>query len=479
MTQDNLAKNTTFFTGALAMQKLLSFVYFIFVARFIGVVNMGKFSFALSFTTIFAMFLDFGLSQILIRESARDKNSSRQYLASIIALKLIGSVVVYGFVILMINWLGYPAITKQLVYVSGIVMLLDSFTLSFFSILRGHQNLRYESYSVVLNQLIVLVFGLIVLKLNFGLVALIGVYLIGSLFNFFYAAALLKIKLGIVPQIDWNWLLIKKILKLALPFAIAGFFIRLYSSIDIILLSKLVNDQAVGLYSVAYKITFALQFIAVAFSASIYPAFCDYFINSREKLAKTFVKSMYYLMMLSLPISVGVITLADKMIRPVFGAEYVDSVLTLQILISALVLVFLCFPVGAMLNASNRQTRQTINLGLVALFNIILNLILIPVFSQAGAAIAALISYVLLFTLGIVVVEKIVQYDKKYLLISLAKIIFSCLVMGLVVLVLKNYWHFILVSGFGVLVYLTVLYLIKGWTKNDFIPIKSLLCKRE
>ena len=149
----------------MAIQKLLAFVYFIFVARGIGVENTGKYSFALSFTTIFAMFLDFGLTQILIREAARNRENSQKYLANVIGLKLIGSVVVYGAIVLAVNLMGYPEITRQLVYVSGLVMVIDSFSLSFFGNLRGCQNLKYESAGVVLDQLMILPICLFVLLL--------------------------------------------------------------------------------------------------------------------------------------------------------------------------------------------------------------------------------------------------------------------------------------------------------------------------
>jgi len=81
MNERKLAKNTIFYTIALASQKVLSFFYFIVLARGIGVENTGKFTFALSFTSIFAMFLDLGLTQVLIRETAKNqKNSENTWL---------------------------------------------------------------------------------------------------------------------------------------------------------------------------------------------------------------------------------------------------------------------------------------------------------------------------------------------------------------------------------------------------------------
>ncbi|MFA4871578.1 MAG: flippase [Patescibacteria group bacterium] len=478
MADINLAKNTTFYTAGLTIQKIISFVYFIYVARMIGVANTGRLSFALGFTTIFAMFLDFGLTQILIRESARDKEKSQKYLAAAIGLKLFGSVLIYGLAVLIINLMNYPILIKQLVYLSGIVMILDSFTLSFYGVLRGNHNLKFESLSVILNQLIIVITGVIVIKLQLGLIFLIGAYLMGSAFNFIYSLVLLKVKLRLSTKIKFEWAIIKELLMLSLPFAIAGIFVRLYSAMDIVLLSKLTNDQAVGWYSAAYKVAFALQFVGVASLASIYPAFCAYFRTSKELLAKTFTKIMYYLMVLSFPLAVGVLTIADKIIVPIFGQQYANSIPPLQILILSLPLAFLSFPVGAMLNACNKQTVNTVILGITAGVNIILNLLLIPYLSYIGSAVAALLSYFVLFGAGIFFVNKIVSYDKKYLMVSLGKILVSCLAMGIVVMYLKNYIHFSAVIIFGVFVYLAVLYAIKGFVKNDFYQIFTLLFKK-
>ena len=390
------------------------------------------------------------------------------------ALKLAGSFLIYGVIVAAINLLGYPDLTKHMVYVSGVVMLIDSFSLTFFGVLRGHQNLRFESLGVIINQLIVLICGLGVLILGLGLVPLIGVYLLGSGFNFLYSSALLKKKFNLFPRLAFDYSIIRSLLIWSLPFAIAGIFSRLYSSMDIILLSKLTNDHAVGIYSVAYKVAFALQFVALAFSASIYPAFCNYYAHSKEKLAQLFTKSMYYLMILAMPLSFGVIAIADKIIGPVFGHQYSQSVLPLQILMTSMIFIFICFPIGAMLNACDKQARNTINLGLVALFNIIANLILIPYYSFVGSAIANFLSYLLLFILGITVVGKIVNYDKKYLLTTLGKVLIGCVAMFFVVNELKQYLHFAIVIPLGILVYFAIIYLLRVFAfsaARDFIKV--------
>ena len=360
MKSGNLAQNTTFYTVALSLQKASAFLYFIFVARMIGVASVGKLSFAMSFTAVFGMILDFGLTQILIRESARaqTKEQEQKYLAHAVGLKLLGSLVIYSVVFALVNLMGYPEITRQMVYVSALVMICDSFTLSFYGIIRGHHNLWFESLGVIFNQVLIIIFGALVLLSNLGLVALVGVYLISSGFNLLYSAWLLRKKLGLSLWPRFNIGIFKEVLKLALPFAIAGVFVKLYSAMDIILLSKMASEQAVGLYSVAYKVAFALQFVGLASLASIYPAFSSYFVHSKELLARTFERVVFYMLLFSLPLAFGVISVASYVIIPVFGARYEGAIPSLQILMLCIPLLFYVFRPApcSMLPISKRPT---------------------------------------------------------------------------------------------------------------------------
>ncbi|MBU0743754.1 MAG: oligosaccharide flippase family protein, partial [Gammaproteobacteria bacterium] len=173
----NVAKNTSYFTLALVLQKVISFTYFIIIARALGPEDLGKYYFAISFTTIFAIFIDIGLANVLTREIARykeDKNKVKELLGGALGIKSVLAVLSSIIVIILINVLGYPQITKSLVYLAIISMNLDSFTASFFAVMRGFHNLFYESIAVVIFQAIVFGFGLMVLKLNLGLVWLMG-----------------------------------------------------------------------------------------------------------------------------------------------------------------------------------------------------------------------------------------------------------------------------------------------------------------
>jgi O-antigen/teichoic acid export membrane protein len=476
-----IAKNTTYLTAAYIIQKILSFLYFILIARLIGVGDIGKYIFALSFTTIFGIFIDFGFSSVLTREAAKDITKTKDYLNNILGIKVILSVITYLAVIIGINLLGKELLVRQLVYLSGLVMVFDSFYLSFYAALRARQNLKYEAIGMSLGQVIIVGVGTLVLLFHLSLHWLVGAILAGSLFNFIYAAILMKIKLGIELRLSYNREVLKPLFIIALPFAIAGIFSRVYGYIDTVLLSTLAGDKAVGWYSAGYKITFALQFIPMAMSAALFPAMSNYFVTDRQQLAKVFEKSMYYLMLFSLPITFGVWTLAAQFIGLVYGQEFIPTALALQILIFSLVFNFLSFPVGALLNACNRQTTATINMGITMIVNVILNIILIPWFGEKaylGAAIAALGGSATLFFSGFYWADKIVSYNKKFLIKGFFKILLACVSMSLIILVLKPLINFLIIIPIGGLIFFIVLYLARGIEWHDVKDLYFSFAKR-
>jgi len=73
-TVQRIAKNTAALFAAHYLVSILGLVLSIFIARNLGDVIFGKYSFAFAFTAIFAVFSDLGYNALLIREVARDKS---------------------------------------------------------------------------------------------------------------------------------------------------------------------------------------------------------------------------------------------------------------------------------------------------------------------------------------------------------------------------------------------------------------------
>ena len=468
-----ITKNTSYFTLALVIQKIISFVYFSYIAVKIGPSSLGNYTFALFFTTILAVFIDLGISNILVREVAKFKEKNQQYFSAALSIKIPLSILIYLASIILINLLENNILVRQLVYLASIVMVLDSFTLTFYAFLRGHHNLKYESIGTIIFQVLVAITGVVIVNLTNDLRILILAILVASTFNFIYSGLLIRSKLKLKYLFSSNKEVLRSLLIITIPFALAGIFTRVYGYLDTVLLKQLIDETALGYYSIPYKITFSLQFIPMAFIASLYPAFSLYFLKSKELLNKTFHKSIIYLTIIVAPITFGIIGSAKPIILKVYTNTYEPSILPLQILMISLFFLFINFPLGSLLNACNREVRNTVHIGIVMVINIILNIILIPKFSYLGAAYASTISTIVMFGLQFYVAGQIIKLDVKYLLISLSKILVASLIMYYVLIYLLNFINFI------ILIYFSLLFVLKLLTKNDIKYFYQSLVKKE
>ncbi|PKL72286.1 hypothetical protein CVV26_02325 [Candidatus Kuenenbacteria bacterium HGW-Kuenenbacteria-1] len=466
-----ITKNTIYLMSAYVVQKILTFLYFIFIARTIGDVNLGKYIFALSFTTIFSIFIDLGLNQILIKEVAKCKEKIIIYLSNIFIFKILAGIICFLVMILIINLFNYPFESKILVYLASGTMLLDSLNTTFYAVWRGLQNLKYEAIGIIIYQGIVVLVGCVALLFKLPLYVLIIALILGGLSNFLFALITLRKKALISPKIIlFDKKMIFWLLKITIPFAFAIIFSRILGYSDVVLLKILTDDKSVGLYSVAFKLTFALQFIPATFVAALYPAFSNYFISSKERLIYIFEKAFIYLTFIVLPISIITIILADKIILGIYGQEFANSIFALRILMSGLFFVFLNYVSISFLTACNKQTKNTVILGIGMTMSVILNLIFIPLYGYIGVAGVATVVSIIMFCLLLFWVNKIFPesiWKRKELIKNICKSIFAVVIMGVFIFYLKLiiWWPILIVLGF--IFYSIILVLSKAITLNE------------
>lgn len=466
----NIAKNTSYFTLALILQKVISFTYFTLIARALGPEDLGKYYFAISFATIFSILTDLGQTNVLTREIAKDKGDGKNFFGTVLGLKLPLSAITAVIIIILANLLGYNELTKNLIYLSTACVVLDSFTATFFSVSRGFHNLKYESIASVVFQLIVFISGLTVIKLGLGLTWLIGALVAASVFNFIYSLLIVTKtwKLSLKPI--FNYELIKLVMRISIPFGIFAIFQKVYTYFDTVLLATLAGDYYVGIYQVAFKIINAIQFLPMAFTASLYPAMSAYWASNRGQLSITFERAMNYLIIISLPISVGIAALADKIIV-IFKSGYADAILPLELNIASLLFIFAAYPIGSLLNACDRQKINTINMGLTVAASVILNIILIPKFQAVGASITVLASSIFMLILGLIQVPKIISYRAGKILSILGKSLLASAAMLILIIYLKHYINIFYIVPLSAILYFALLYLFKGFNKADIISV--------
>jgi O-antigen/teichoic acid export membrane protein len=478
-TIQRIAKNTWVLLAAQVLSNVIIFFYMMYTVRYLGAAGFGILAFALAFTSIFGVISDFGLQQLTIREVARDRSLSSKYLANISGMKIILVTVTFGLIALTINILGYPKQTINVVYLLGLSIIVNSFNTMFYSIFQAHERMEYQSLGQVLNGALMLGGVVFAMQFDFKVIGFASLYFITSIIVFVYCFFIFRMKFTnhfytwYRQMIERDWYFWRATVKQALPFGLALTFVTIFYWINSIMLSLMKGDAMVGWYNAAYRMVLILLFIPQSFIAAIYPAMSKFYNTSQEYLQLSFEKSFKYLAIIGIPIGVGTTLLAKRLILLIFGAEYMNSIIVLQIIVWSSVLIFVSIPFGNLFNCLNKQVIVTKITGLCVLINVILNLILIPEFSLVGTSIATVMTEFISLILSFIWSIKIgYSLHRKELSSIVIKVSIASITMGIFILYFDKLTLALMVPLAGLL-YFAVLYMIRVIDKEDINLVRA------
>jgi len=160
-----------------------------------------------------------------------------------------------------------------------------------------------------------------------------------------------------------------------------------------LLLQPLQGDTVVGYYGAAYAYINALIIIPSFFTLAIFPLMSRYAAQGRDSLRRAYVLSLRLLLMVAVPIAAGVPFIAEGLMLVLGGSEYLPhSAIALQIMIWFLPLSFVNSVTQYVLIAIDQQRFLTEAFLIGVIFNVVANLIAIPLFSYKGAAVVTVLS---------------------------------------------------------------------------------------
>ena len=136
--------------------------------------------------------------------------------------------------------------------------------------------------------------------------------------------------------------------------------------------------------------------------------------------------------------------------------------------------MFLNYILATTVNAINKQQVHTIIILIAAIINIVLNLILIPKYSIIGAGIAAIATQAIIFIALRIYLQK---HTSSLIFKSSIKPIISSIIMGVAVFYLANVLHVVINLIAGIIIYLAIMYIIKGIHKEDITELKKIMTK--
>ena len=387
-----------------ALSIIFPLITYPYISRILGVENLGKINYTASIVGYFSLVAALGISTYAIREGGRIRSDSKKlsHLSNqIFTINILSTVISY-LLLVSVVWLFIPNREYQiLIFIQSLTIVFTTLGVDWINVL--FEDFLYITIRSIIIQLLslILMFAFVKTASDLYLYTFISVMASGlsCILNLIYCRKYLK--LSIVFKLD----LLKHFKPIMILFS-GGLVISIYANSDMLILEWFKGAYYVGLYAVAAKVyTILKNLLASIYSVTI-PRLSHLF--GAQKIDE-FKKS--YTQTLSVPMSAGLIVLSREIILFLGGIKFIDATLTLQLLaISLIGAIFggiltygLNIPIG----------RESVNLT-GALYGIVVNvgisLLLIPVFSQNGAAIATIASEFFIVLYNFLVVRESGKY---------------------------------------------------------------------
>jgi|AGTN01.2.fsa_nt_gi Membrane protein involved in the export of O-antigen and teichoic acid len=393
-----IVTNTLVITISQIINYGLGFIFTAYMARYLQADSFGMLSAGISITQFFAIFADFGLHILMIREVSKDKASAGRYLGNIVAIKCGLMLAALAAIALMASFGGYTSEGRTVIYIMSLSMVFFSFSAMFYAFFQAFDNMKYQAFGLILTSLIMLSGTAVACSLRLGVVYFAAIYLISNLLVFLYAFSACTLKF-LRPQIRFEVGFWKNLAGEAAPFGISNMFSTVYVIFGTIALSFVQDYQAVGLYSAAYRLITYLLIVPGIVNMAIFPTMSSLSVSSRESLKFLCHKYQKVMILAGLPIAFSFTALADKIISFIYGSSFSGSTFALQIMIWSVIFTYVAAPMVLLCMAIGKQTLITRVTGLAMIVNVALNLLLIPVFSYLGASIVTLANEAIVISL--------------------------------------------------------------------------------
>jgi O-antigen/teichoic acid export membrane protein len=364
--------------------------------RYLGLEAFGALTAATAFVGLLGPLTDIGISTIGARELAKRPAETERVMGSILTLGFVLALVAAGAGLIAM-YVIYPGQSNDLVR-QGILLLLLPLPLAApVNAASAYFISQQKAYMGVIASVVgsLLTLGLLIAAtlLDWGFVGVVFAYMGMGLGYGGCLVALALRKVRLRPCFDLA--LLSQLLRWALPLGAALIAHSVYWRIDIVLLSLLSSSSEVAVYGLAYRVIDALGALPYFVTVTLMPEFAR-LIDHRSRLDELLQKAFSVMQVTVVPLVVVFVIFGEEVIRLAGGSEFHESTLVLQILIISLVASYLGAVLGQALIALNQQSRLLVVSLALLLVNVALNLALIPLWDALGAAVALVLSEVLM-----------------------------------------------------------------------------------
>ena len=458
-TKQTAAKNIFWLTTSELVSRFIRGFVLIYAARVLGTASYGVFSYALGLASLFTIFADIGLIQILTREVSKRPEEKSAYFATTFWIKIILLLPAAALVVFVAPHFSKIEGARAIIPFMALLVIFDGlreFSLSYF---RGIERMELQALVTVTTNIAITIAGFAILYFTASAKALAIVYALSAGIGAITAIVLLRDQfLNIFKNFQRK--LVKAILRPAIPILFTSMLGAFMLNTDILMLGWFRTAEEIGLYSAGQKVIQILYTLPAILASATFPilsrAVGD---RNHERVRNLTERMMSLVFLIAIPIVIGGFILATPFIQFIFGAQFLGTIPSFQILLFTLLISYPTMIISNYVLAHDKQQQMARAYGVAAFANIFLNLLLIPPFGIIGSSVATVIAQI--STNGIIwhMAKKINNF---YTMRYLKKIIVAAAIMGALNILMNNLEVQVMVNiGISAMLYFALLYIFK------------------
>ena len=454
-----------------------SFVLLAILSKGLGAHSYGVWSQVNISIVLLGTFAILALEQAVIRllsAAKTKKRISKEFFSVFFVVSLSGILfsLILFFIAKPLSILILKDVSNHIYFQAAAILVLlyvlTSLNLNYF---RAMEEIKKYSLVVVIDTILQLSLIYLALSLGYGINGVI----IAMIVSFFLILLLQLFLIGSgigfsMPNIQ----VIAPYIRFSAPLILSPVLYWILRTGDQYVIGYFLGATSVGIYSLVYSLSYIIRILTDPITLVLLPSISKSY-NQGEKDFKKYVDYAYkYSFAIAIPAGVGLSLLAKNIISLVSNEGFISGSSLVPVLSLGLI-VYTFWIISSIVLALFKRTKLIFILVLVSTFvNTTLNIVLVPLWGMFGAAIATLITFVLLASISVFFVHRHINFTTNFLF----KVTLASSIMGIVVYFVKNIFGLAVSIVLGVIIYGVLLLVTKSISKSEISFILGSIIKK-
>ncbi len=406
-----IKKNIAYSSITAGLKLVSGFFLLIVIARIISVNEFGIFMYALTYSTLFGLFIDYGYQIRLLKDIPQDVENLSYIVSTALLSKLFIFLISLPFLVFFVLLTSLTSKELNLVTILLLGYVAGSFANTMLISYKCTNRFEVESKYVFMDTVaIVTLIALASLSeadsldiaLAFLLAKLFYVFLVLSRYRKEYAIKRTSIADSMSDLI------------LGIPFAIHYIVGSLYLNVDTLIIKEFASFEDVAIYQSGIRLVVGAGIVLSVLNSVLTPRFVQYLVNDRNRLSIEVNNSIKAILVLGSLGAYLAFQYSEEIAVIIYGDKYSDLGALLPIFAIIIFLRTLGTIYGILLTIGGSQNIRAVAVLGTLILVIVLNFIVVPRIGIEGAAYVLLVAHIALMLIYMINVKKV--YSKLFIL---------------------------------------------------------------